>query len=63
MVLGKAPVPVLRRVRPVGPHLALAIDEALVDNPAIRHQSARSLKKSLIRAAHQDGLIQELPEP
>jgi hypothetical protein len=63
VVLNKAPVPILRRGRFVGPHLALAMDEALVDNPGIRHQSALSLKTSLIKAAHQDGLIMEMEEP
>jgi hypothetical protein len=63
VVLGRPPVPILRRGRPLGPHLALAIDEALVDNPAIKHQSAMSLKASLVRAAHLDGLIPEMAEP
>jgi hypothetical protein len=63
VVLSRPAVPVLRRGRPVGAHLALALDEALIDNPAIRHQSAQSLKKALIRAAHRDGLIPEIEEP
>jgi serine/threonine protein kinase len=63
VVLSRPPVPTLRRGRPVGPHLALALDEALVDNPAIRHQSAYSLKKALIKAAHADCLILEIAEP
>jgi serine/threonine-protein kinase len=63
VVLSRPAVPILRRGRPLGAHLALAIDEALVDNPAIRHQSALSLKKALVKAAHSDGLITEIPEP
>ena len=63
IVLNRPAAPVLSRGRPIGAHLALAMDQALVDNPSIRHQSAMSLKKALIRAAHQDGLIPEITEP
>jgi serine/threonine protein kinase len=63
VVLSRPAVPTLRRGRPNGPQLALSLDEALVDNPVIRHQSAASLKKALVKAAHADGLVPEIPEP
>ncbi|MDR2367953.1 MAG: protein kinase [Deltaproteobacteria bacterium] len=63
VVLNRPPVPILRRGCQVPPHLAFAIDEALVDNPVILHQSAASLKKSLVAAAHRDGLLAGTPEP
>jgi serine/threonine protein kinase len=56
VVLNRPPVPILKRGRHVPAHLALAIDEALVDNPAIKHQTALSLKKSLVEAALRDGV-------
>jgi serine/threonine-protein kinase len=63
VVLNRPPVPVLRRGHFVPAHLAFALDEALVDNPEIKHQSAKSLKKSLIAAAHRDRLLLDIPEP
>ncbi|MDR1297190.1 MAG: protein kinase [Deltaproteobacteria bacterium] len=57
VVLNKPPVPILKRGRQLPSHLALAVDEALVDNPAIKHQTALSLKNSLVAAARRDGLI------
>ncbi|MDR1546351.1 MAG: protein kinase [Deltaproteobacteria bacterium] len=62
VVLNRAPVPVLRRGVKVGDHLALALDEALVDNPAIKHQTALSLKASLLAAARLDGLLEAEPK-
>ncbi|MDR1657112.1 MAG: protein kinase [Deltaproteobacteria bacterium] len=62
VVLNRPPIPVLKRGRRLGHHLAMALDEALVDNPVIKHQSAQSLKTSLIKAAHLDGLIKEISE-
>jgi serine/threonine protein kinase len=62
VVLNRPPVPVLKRGQPIPAHLALAIDEALVDNPVIRHQTALSLKSALISAAHRDGLMMEAAE-
>jgi hypothetical protein len=56
VVLNRPPVPILKRGRHVPAHLALAIDEALVDNPAIKHQAALSLKRSLVGAALRDGV-------
>jgi serine/threonine protein kinase len=62
VVLNSPPVPILKRGVRLGAHLAQAIDEALVDNPTIKHQSALSLKASLIKAAHRDGLLKEIAE-
>ncbi|MDR0354505.1 MAG: protein kinase [Deltaproteobacteria bacterium] len=63
VVLNRAPVPILKRGKRIPVHLALAIDEALIDNPAIKFQSALDLKKRLIEAAHRDGLLKEVPAP
>jgi serine/threonine protein kinase len=57
IVLNTSATSILSRGRPVPENLAKAIDQALIDNPAIIHQSAKSLKKSLIEAAQRDGLI------
>jgi hypothetical protein len=38
------------------PHLGAALDEALIDDPAIIHGSAQSLKEALLKAAKADGL-------
>ncbi|MDR1486695.1 MAG: serine/threonine protein kinase, partial [Deltaproteobacteria bacterium] len=62
VVLNRKPVAVRKRRGDIPPNLSLALDEALVDNPAIKHQSAKSLKKSLVAAAHRDGLIQDIDE-
>jgi serine/threonine-protein kinase len=63
VVLNTSPVPILQRRPNMPPNLAKAIDEALEDNPVIRHQTAKSLKSSLIAAAHQDGLLADVPLP
>jgi serine/threonine-protein kinase len=63
VVLNRPPVPILKRGHRIPSHLALALDEALVDNPAIKYQTAASLKKSLIEAAHRDRLLLDVPVP
>jgi serine/threonine-protein kinase len=62
VVLNRPPVPVLRRGVHVPSHLAFALDEALVDNPTIKFQSAIELKQRLIEAAHRDRLILNITE-
>ncbi|MDR1084599.1 MAG: protein kinase [Deltaproteobacteria bacterium] len=57
VVLNTAAVSVLKRRPNLPVNLAQAIDEALVDNPAILHQTAQSLKDSLVKAARLDGLL------
>jgi serine/threonine protein kinase len=56
VVLNVAPKPILERRADLPANLARVIDEALVDNPAIIHQQALSLKTALIKAAQLDGL-------
>ncbi|MDR1576859.1 MAG: protein kinase [Deltaproteobacteria bacterium] len=56
VVLNVAPTPILKRRPNLPKNLAQAIDEALVDTPAIKHQNALSLKQALIQAARLDGL-------
>ncbi|MDR3134868.1 MAG: serine/threonine protein kinase, partial [Deltaproteobacteria bacterium] len=63
VVLNRQPVPILRRGHFIPSHLALAIDEALVDNPAIKHQTALDLKKCLIAAAHRDHILLDIQDP
>jgi hypothetical protein len=57
VVLNTSAVPILKRRPNLSENLARAIDEALVDNPAIKHQQALSLKTALTRAAELDGLL------
>jgi serine/threonine protein kinase len=57
VVLNRNPVPILKRRDDIPPHLARAIDEALVDSPVIFHQDALSLKEALVSACEKDGLL------
>ncbi|MDR1165188.1 MAG: protein kinase [Deltaproteobacteria bacterium] len=63
VVLNTRAIPIGKRRSDVPPNLAKAIDEALVDSPAIAHQSAMSLKRALMDACRADGvsLAQALP--
>jgi serine/threonine-protein kinase len=62
VVLNRPPVPVLRRGVHIPPHLALTLDDALIDNPAIKYQTAAELKKVLIDAAHRDYMLMNVKE-
>jgi hypothetical protein len=64
VVLNTAAVPILKRRPNLPPNLARALDEALEDNPVIRHQTAQSLKEALLEAVRLDGLrLEEAPQP
>ena len=57
VVMSEKPRP-LRDLLPEAPkHLAEALDEALVDDPAIIHQSAASLKAALLAAVEKDDIL------
>jgi serine/threonine protein kinase len=56
VVINKSPVPILERNPSIPANLARAVDLALVDSPAIRHQEAQSLKAALVDAALKDGV-------
>ncbi|MDR1045365.1 MAG: protein kinase [Candidatus Adiutrix sp.] len=57
VVMSDSPRP-LKELLPDAPeHLAETLDEALVDDPAIFHQTAESLKKALLKAAERDDLL------
>jgi hypothetical protein len=60
VVLNRHPVPILKRRPEMPPNLARALDDALIDNPVILHQSAASLRKSLVEASLKDGLPLEI---
>ncbi|MDR0880942.1 MAG: protein kinase [Candidatus Adiutrix sp.] len=57
VVMSEKPRP-LRSLWPEAPaHLAQALDEALVDDPVIRHQTAAGLKEALLAAIEQDDIM------
>jgi pSer/pThr/pTyr-binding forkhead associated (FHA) protein len=60
VVLNKSAVPLRKRMPDMPPRLAEALDLALEDNPKIHHQSAGSLKASLLEACRGDGIA--IPE-
>ncbi|UQZ87710.1 hypothetical protein C4J81_00140 [Deltaproteobacteria bacterium Smac51] len=56
VVMSEAPRPVRNFLPNFPEHLSVALDEALIDDPAIFHKTALSLKESLLKAAKRDGL-------
>ncbi len=57
VVMSEKPRPLKTLLPDAPPHLAEALDQALVDDPVIVHQSAASFKKALLEAIERDDIM------